>query len=186
MRDGAGARGFLDALDRMDRMLRELIDEVGPIEGIGVGCPGPLSPVTGELFEVSTLPGWRGANLVTAFEDRFGGPVALENDADAAALAEFHWGTANSVASFIYITISTGIGGGIILNKELYRGVSRGAPRTGASDHRSKRTLVLLHCQGMLGESCQWNCHERLDENNLAGRDAKERFRDMCAGLCRR
>ena len=124
-------RGFPDALARMDRMLRDLIDEAGPIEGIGVACPGPLSPVTGELFEVSTLPGWRGANLVTALEARFGVTVAVENDADAAALAEFHWGIASSAESFIYITISTGIGGGIILNKKLYRGVQGAHPELG-------------------------------------------------------
>ena len=124
-------RGFPDALARMDRMLRELIEEAGPIEGIGVGCPGPLSPITGELLEVSTLPGWRGANLVTALESRFCVTVAVENDADAAALAEFHWGIGSSAESFLYITISTGIGGGIILNRELYRGVQGAHPELG-------------------------------------------------------
>lgn len=116
-------RGFPDALARMERMLRELIAKTGSIDGIGVGCPGPLSPSTGTLFEVGTLPGWRGANLVAALESRFGVTVAVENDADAAALAEFHWSAANSADSFIYVTISTGIGGGIVLNKKLYRGV---------------------------------------------------------------
>jgi glucokinase len=124
-------RGFPDALARLDRMLRELIVEAGPIRGIGIGCPGPLSPFTGTLFDVGTLPGWRGANLVAEFESRFDVTVAVENDADAAALAEFHWGIGRSVDSFLYVTISTGIGGGIILNKKLYRGVQGAHPEPG-------------------------------------------------------
>ena len=124
-------RGFTDALARIDRMLRELLEEAGPIEGIGIGCPGPLSASTGTLFEVSTLPGWRGVNLVNEFESRFDVTVAVENDADAAALAEFHWSAARSANSFLYVTISTGIGGGIILNRKLYRGVQGAHPELG-------------------------------------------------------
>jgi glucokinase len=124
-------RGFADALARIECMLRESMEEAGPLDGIGVGCPGPLNPFTGTILEVGTLPGWNGAELAKELESRFGVTVAVENDADAAALGEFHWGGARAAGSFLYITISTGIGGGIILDGKLYRGVRGAHPELG-------------------------------------------------------
>jgi glucokinase len=77
------------------------------------------------------LPGWQGRNLVAELEPEFGVPVAVENDADAAALAEAHWGAAKGSEPFIYITVSTGIGGGIILSGALYRGAHGAHPELG-------------------------------------------------------
>jgi glucokinase len=124
-------RGFIDAMTRIESMLREMMATAGPIDGIGVGCPGPLSPLTGTLLEVSTLPGWKECNLIASLESSFGVSVAVENDADAAALAELAWGDARASKRFIYITISTGIGGGIVLDHQLYRGVDGAHPELG-------------------------------------------------------
>jgi glucokinase len=124
-------RGFPDAMQRVRRLLHEAVDECGALEGIGVACPGPLDPLTGLIGEVGTLPGWQGGNLVAELEPEFGVAVAVENDADAAALAEFSWGAARGAANFIYVTISTGIGGGIILGGQLYRGVAGSHPELG-------------------------------------------------------
>jgi glucokinase len=121
-------RGFDDAMRRIKEMLRR-VTEGAQLEGIGIACPGPLNPFTGVLDEVGTLVGWKGGNLFVELEREFKVPVALENDADAAALAEAKAGAATGC--FIYVTVSTGIGGGIILAGEIYRGVGGAHPELG-------------------------------------------------------
>ena len=108
-------KGFHHAMQRVITMLRDISAGAPPLAGIGVGCPGPLNPFTGVIGEVGTLPGWQDGNLVAELESEFHLPVAVENDADAAALGEARWGTDAACGSFIYVTISTGIGGGILL-----------------------------------------------------------------------
>jgi glucokinase len=83
------------------------------------------------IGEVGTLLGWQGGNLVAELEGALQLPVAVENDADAAALAEGCWGTKPVSGSFIYITVSTGIGGGMLVGGELYRGVDGAHPEFG-------------------------------------------------------
>jgi glucokinase len=123
--------GFVAAISRMDSILRALCREVGEVDGIGVGCPGPLDPFSGRMLNVGTLPGWNGAEFGRELQSRFGMPVAVENDADAATLAEFHWGRPGSCTSLIYITVSTGIGGGVVLERKLYRGAGGAHPELG-------------------------------------------------------
>ncbi len=124
--------GFALAMQRTKGMLREAAARAGAgFEGIGVACPGPLNPFTGIVGDVGTLPGWQGGNLVAELEPEFGVTVAVENDADAVALAEVHWGAAKGSEHFIYITVSTGIGGGIILSGKLYRGAHGAHPELG-------------------------------------------------------
>jgi glucokinase len=124
--------GFAFAMQRTTAMLHEIASTAGvSFEGIGVACPGPLDPWTGVIDEVGTLPGWQGGNLVESLGSAFQVPVAVENDADAAALAEGHWGAGNGSLHLIYVTISTGIGGGILLNGQLYRGANGAHPELG-------------------------------------------------------
>jgi glucokinase len=101
------------------------------ITGIGIGSTGPLDPLTGELGEVDFLPHWRRCNPVQDLAGLFGVNVALENDADAGALAEAAWGAGRDKSRLIYITVGTGIGGGIIFNGKLYRGVGGAHPELG-------------------------------------------------------
>jgi glucokinase len=125
-------RGFPAAIRQITELLREVASRTdGRFEGIGVACPGPLNPFTGIIGDVGTLPGWQGGNLQAELDREFGVRIAVENDADAAALAEASWGSAKGASRFIYITVSTGIGGGIILDGELYRGVDGAHPELG-------------------------------------------------------
>jgi len=125
-------RGFVSAMRQITEMLQQAASSAGGgFEGIGVACPGPLDPFTGVIGDVGTLPGWQGGNLQAELERAFGVRAAVENDADAAALAEASWGAAKGASHFIYITVSTGIGGGIILGGELYRGVDGAHPELG-------------------------------------------------------
>jgi glucokinase len=125
------ARGFRHAIELIKQMLHSVSSEDSKFKGIGIACPGPLDPATGIIGDVGTLPGWQGGNLVAELEREFGVTVAVENDADAAALAEANWGTAKNHQSFIYVTVSTGIGGGIILSGQLYRGAGGAHPELG-------------------------------------------------------
>ncbi len=125
-------KGYADALRRIVDMLRRCAQGAGvTVDGVGIGCTGPVDPFSGAIGDVDFLPGWRGANPVADLSGAFGVPVAMENDADAAALAEFHWGAGKGKQRFIYVTVGTGIGGGIILSGRLYRGVDQSHPEIG-------------------------------------------------------
>ena len=124
-------RGLPDAIDRIERMLRQLVEQCGSIVGIGIGCPGPLDPFSGVIGDVGTLPGWENGHLGEEIAARFGLSVAVENDADAAALAEYAWGSQRPSGTLIYVTVSTGIGGGIVQAGQLYRGVRGSHPELG-------------------------------------------------------
>jgi len=128
------ARSFADGLKQMTTLLRETAAQVGAaaqLRGIGIGCTGPVNPQTGTLGHVEFLPEWSGANLVAELEREFGVTAAIENDADAAALGEAAWGAGRGAHSFIYITVSTGIGGGLVIDGHLYRGVDGAHPEIG-------------------------------------------------------
>jgi glucokinase len=92
------------------------------LAAFGIGCTGPVDPALGIVGDVELLPGWQGFALKQIFEDRLGVPVALENDCDAAALGESAIGAGREATRFIYVSISTGIGAGIVFDSHLYRG----------------------------------------------------------------
>lgn len=119
-------------LERTVRMLRETAKQASTnIVGIGIGSTGPVDPLTGEFGEVDFLPDWRHKNLVKDLAQAFGVQVALENDGDAGVLGEAGWGAGKGMSRLIYVTIGTGIGGGIILDGKLYRGVDGAHPEVG-------------------------------------------------------
>jgi len=114
------------------RMLGEISAQVGvTVSGIGIGATGPVDPIRGEFGDVDFLPGWRGKNLVRDLQQSFSVRTAMENDGDAAALAEAGWGAGRNRTRLVYVTVGTGIGGGIILDGKLYRGVDGAHPEIG-------------------------------------------------------
>lgn len=95
------------------------IDQVG---GIGIGSPGPLNPVSGIVLSPPNLPGWRHVPLRDIIRARFGLPTSLGNDANVAALAEYTFGAGRGHPNMIYLTISTGVGSGIIVDGRMLLG----------------------------------------------------------------
>jgi glucokinase len=127
----AGA-GYDAALERIEKMLLETATEAGcEITGVGIGSTGPVYPLSGEIGNVNFFPNWEGENPLRDLESRFRVSVAMENDADAAALGEYRWGAGKNKSRLIYVTVGTGIGAGIILNGDLYRGADQAHPEIG-------------------------------------------------------
>lgn len=125
-------RGYAHGLERMASMLREAARKAGEeISGIGIGSTGLVYPFTGEFGDVDFLPTWKGVNPVQDLSREFQVRVALENDGDASALGEAAWGAGKGKSRLVYVTVGTGIGGGIILDGRLYRGVERSHPEVG-------------------------------------------------------
>lgn len=126
--------GFENALERMSRLLAGCAAQAGGrIEGIGIGCTGPVDPVTGSIGKAELLHEWIGAPLAPKLAERFQAPAAMENDADAAALAEYKWGAGRGAQVFVYVTVGTGIGVGMVVRGAVYRGADGAHPELGHS-----------------------------------------------------
>jgi glucokinase len=123
---------YSDSIELIAHMLRKTAQRAGAaIQGVGIGSTGPVDPMNGEFGDVDFLPGWRGKSPVKDLAQIFSVQVALENDGDAAALAEAGWGAGKNRKRLIYVTVGTGIGGGVVLDGQLYRGVDGAHPEIG-------------------------------------------------------
>lgn len=120
---------------RATRLAREAVADAGMgmdgVAGIGIGCGGPLDPWTGVVHNALNNPGWIDVPLVARVEAELGRPAYLDNDANAAALGEHRFGAGLGVRNLVYLTISTGIGGGLVLDGRLYRGENGNAGELG-------------------------------------------------------
>ncbi|MER9492418.1 ROK family protein [Mesorhizobium sp. M0320] len=92
------------------------------VAGIGVGAPGPLDPKAGIVIAPPTLAGWHDVPLIDILGQHFGLPVRLESDANAAALGEWRFGAGRDSGSLVFVTVSTGIGGGVVADGHIYHG----------------------------------------------------------------
>ena len=112
-------------LERINETINQVASVVGleKVMGIAVCAGGPLNPQTGVLLTPPSLSGWRNVPVKATFEEAFQIPVWVENDADLAVLGEQRFGAGKGCDRLIYITVSTGIGGGIIVDGEILRGV---------------------------------------------------------------
>jgi glucokinase len=128
-----GATGpYSDAIPRVIEVLRAVAKETGEkITGIGIGCTGPINPFTGEIGEVNHFPQWQGNNPIRDLQKEFRVSVAMENDADAAALGEAGWGAGKHKKRMIYVTVGTGIGVSVLIDGAVYRGVDGAHPEMG-------------------------------------------------------
>lgn len=123
------AAGRLAVVEDMCQAIRKLLDIYGPqyeFAGIGLGSPGPLELPSGRLYNPPNLTGWDGFNLREAVEENLNMPIAIENDANLAALAECLLGSGRTLGidSLCMLTLGTGIGNGIILNGKIWHGVN--------------------------------------------------------------
>ena len=161
------AEGYEQVLGRIagtvDKVKR-LAGLSGRLLRVGLGAPGPLDIEKGVVYVAPNL-GWRDVPLKASLEALLGVPVFLDNDANLAAWGEFVYGAGKGMRNLVYITVSTGIGGGLVFGGRLYRGAGYGAGEIG-------HITVLpdgprCHC-GNRG------CLEALASGTAVAREAKE------------
>ncbi len=90
--------------------------------GIGIAAPGPINPQVGIIYSAPNIPGWEQLPLAQILQERFNVPTRLGNDANLAALGEWRYGAGKGHHHLLYLTISTGIGGGVICDDQLLLG----------------------------------------------------------------
>jgi len=142
--------GLCDALESLAKKA-----PASRVSAIGICCGGPLDTTSGTVLSPPNLPGWDRIDVVTPFRELFGVPVALQNDANACALAEWRWGAGRGLRNLIFLTFGTGMGAGLILEGRLYTGAN-----------------------GMAGEVG----HVRLADGGPAGYGKKGSFEGFCSG----
>ncbi|MFP3855402.1 MAG: ROK family protein [Anaerolineales bacterium] len=109
-------------IQRMVETIKSILDPENPDIRIGVGAPGPIDPRQGLIYEAPNLPGWIDVPLRDRLQDHFDCPIAIGNDANVAALGEWRHGAGRGSDNIIYLTISTGIGGGVVTDGQLLIG----------------------------------------------------------------
>lgn len=124
-----------EVIAKLFDMVRRSLETVGlspqEIAGIGIGSPGPLDSVRGLITQPPNLPGWVDIPLRARFEAEFGAPTLIQNDASLAGLGE-HWlGAGQGVSDSVYMTVSTGIGGGIVVGGRLLEGATGNGAEVG-------------------------------------------------------
>jgi glucokinase len=140
-------------LERLWRLGSEAVERAGggweSVDSVGIGCGGPLDAARGVLIAPPHLPGWRDIPVTDLAARRYERPVVLENDATAAAAGEHRFGAGRGVANMVYLTISTGVGGGVVIDGRLWRGSTGNGGELGhvTVDWRGRR----CHGCGRLG-----------------------------------
>jgi glucokinase-like ROK family protein len=161
-------------LGRVEALFEECVDRVNPssdLFGIGIGVPGPVEFDAGRPISPPIMPGWDSYSVPARFS-RFGVPVRIDNDVNVMALGEFTTGLGRGRENFVFVKIGTGIGAGIIVNGELYRGSQGCAGDIGHIQIPvTDRGNVVCRCGNV-------NCLEALAGGAALARDGEEAARD--------
>src|SRR6266536_4878346 len=122
-------------LPRVYGAIQQALDEahvaLDQIAGIGVATPGPLNNRTGVIYSPPNLPGWDNVPLRDLIQQHFNRPIFIEHDAHTAGLGEYMFGAGRGSRHMVYLTISTGIGGGVIVDGKIVEGASGTAGELG-------------------------------------------------------
>jgi glucokinase len=135
-------RGEVDVKEGPEGIRRQIVGAVpellaraglgqASLQGVGIGFGGPVDDATQTVIESHQIDGWDGFPLADWVSDLVGPPAVLGNDADVAGLAEALYGAGKGLSPIFYVTIGSGIGGGLIIDGEIYRGCGRGAAEIG-------------------------------------------------------
>lgn len=119
-------RGYSIILDEFHSHIQSLFEEFPQknLQRIGISCGGPLDSKKGIIYSPPNLPGWDSVPVVDIFTKIYGVPAAVQNDANACALAEWLMGAGKGTQNMIFLTFGTGMGSGLILNGQLYAGTN--------------------------------------------------------------
>ena len=183
---------------------READPSLAPPTAVGISAPGPLDPRQGVLIDPPNLdPSLRGFALAQAISEGIGLPVHVERDTQVAVLAEGEFGAARGFADHVYLTVSTGIGGGVVIGGRLLRGpdglagelghllIDINGPECGCGARRPSRGDCLGHGHCPCGARGGPGRHQRRGRGGARGRRRCDRGDDhgcrssgVCAGVC--
>ena len=119
-----------EVIDTLTGLIDKLFDK--NIDGIGAGIPSVIDRNEGIVYNAANIPSWKEVHLKDILFRRYGVPVAIENDSNCFALGIAHYGEGQSFNHFIGVTMGTGLGGGIVINGQLYNGANDGAGEIGS------------------------------------------------------
>lgn len=158
-------RGTKDVIERLTSLLEMTAQQAGiePV-ALGIACPGPLSATRG-VVEHAPMLGWHDVPVVKLLSERLGIPAILENDANAAALGEQRMGAGQGCASMAYITVSTGVGCGIVLDGQIWQGKHESAGEIGH---------LVIHPGDLECPCGRRGCLELYASGTAIGREAKK------------
>ncbi len=125
------SEGAAAAVDKLCRCIEEIIARLGPPLGIGIAFPGQVERESGRIRIAANLPGWAGFELRSTLAARLPYPIRLEHDGTAAAIGEFWRGAGVGSDSMAMLTLGTGVGSAMIINRRIWRGKDGGAPELG-------------------------------------------------------
>lgn len=165
--DGSPQDGFAAVKAAVDAVLE--LDSALSVRGIGICSPGPLDPHTGVVINPPNLPCWRNFPLASEMARIYGRPVSLDNDANAAGLAEALWGAGVGYRNVFYTTIGTGIGTGVIVDQSVYHG------RTGAAGEGGH---ISIDYRGPLCGCGKRGCIESLASGPAIARRAQSKLQE--------
>ena len=154
-------------LESIKRTLNQVSIKTAELEAICLGAPGLSNPETGVVFTSPHLPGWKDVPLRDIISERTGVKTLLINDANAAAFGELCFGAAKGARNFIYITLSTGIGGGIVTDGEIYGGSLGTAGEIGH---------MTIETNGPKCNCGNTGCWETLASGTALAREARQRI----------
>ncbi len=119
-------RGYVAILNEFHENIAALLEEFPreQLKGIGISCGGPLDSKKGVIYSPPNLPGWDAVPITNIFQEIYNVPVAIQNDANACALAEWLMGAGKGTQNMAFLTFGTGMGSGLILNGQLYAGTN--------------------------------------------------------------
>lgn len=163
------ARNAQEVLEKIDRLTENLI-RGKRIRGIGVGYGGPVDRTSGRVVCSHQIAGWEGIELKSWFENRYGIPCIVENDANVAALGESKCGAGVGFKRMFYMTLGSGVGGGFIIDGTIYQGTSPTEMEIGHIRMDRKGTRLEDICSGWSVDKTIRKAAEIHPSSQLAGR----------------
>lgn len=167
---GSAAEGFGAVQSAIEAVFAARADARAGLTGIGICAPGPLDPVTGVILNPPNVPCWRNFPLAAEVQRVFGFSARVDNDGNAAALAEAIWGAGVGYQNVFYATLGTGIGTGIVFDRRIYHG------RTGSAAEGGHVTIDYRGPQCGCGKR---GCIEALCSGPAIARRARERLTEL-------
>lgn len=156
-------------LERANTLISELLQKnnlsIAQISSIGLGVPGPIASEAGMVFAPPIMPGWDGFPIQANIESHWNLPVSLNNDAELGALGEWAYGSGRGENFLAYIKVGTGIGSGLLLNGQIYRGATGSAGEIGH---------LTIEENGPLCDCGNAGCLEALAGGKALARQARE------------